>query len=144
MLVAGGVALAGVVWYSFLRDRTPEELLQRNDLTTSTSAIDSDVVAILLQLRADTLSGTIFTDPVFMSLMDHGQEIKQEPVGRPNPFAPLEGSASVGDSGELHKYLVDEPSKPMQLGSKILGFTLIAFGLILLALIATGFVGRLM
>ncbi len=45
------------------------------------------------------------------------------------------------ESGELHKYLVDAPSKPMQLGSKILGFTLIAFGLLLLVLIATGFVG---
>lgn len=47
------------------------------------------------------------------------------------------------ESGELHKYLVDEPSKPMKLGSKILGFTLIAFGLTLLVLIANGFIGSL-
>jgi cytochrome b subunit of formate dehydrogenase len=47
------------------------------------------------------------------------------------------------ESGELQKYLVDEPSAPMKLGSKILGFTLIAFGLILLVLIGTGFVGSL-
>jgi cytochrome b subunit of formate dehydrogenase len=47
------------------------------------------------------------------------------------------------ESGELHKYLVDEPSKPMKLGSRILGFTLIAFGLTLLVLIATGFIGSL-
>ena len=45
------------------------------------------------------------------------------------------------ETGELQKYLVDEPSKPMKLASKILGFTLIAFGLILLVLIATGFIG---
>ena len=30
------------------------------------------------------------------------------------------------DTGELLKYLVDEPSKPMNLASKILGFTLMA------------------
>ncbi|HEX4858167.1 MAG TPA: cytochrome C [Usitatibacteraceae bacterium] len=47
----------------------------------------------------------------------------------------------LAESGELHKYLVDAPSKPMQIGSKILGFTLIAFGLILLVLIGIGFFG---
>ncbi len=42
-------------------------------------------------------------------------------------------------TGELDKYLVDEPSRPMALGAKILGFTLISFGLILLVLVLTGF-----
>jgi len=44
------------------------------------------------------------------------------------------------DTGELDKYLVDAPSQPMTLGSKILGLTLIAIGLILLALVIIGFV----
>jgi predicted CXXCH cytochrome family protein len=48
------------------------------------------------------------------------------------------------ESGELSKYLVDEPSRPMTLGSKILGFSLITFGLILLALVLTGFIGSMM
>ena len=48
------------------------------------------------------------------------------------------------ESGELSKYLVDEPSRPMTLGSKILGFTLIAFGLILLTLVLTGFIHGVM
>ena len=45
------------------------------------------------------------------------------------------------ETGELSKYLVDEPSRPMALGSKILGFSLIAFGLFLLVLVVTGFIG---
>jgi len=45
------------------------------------------------------------------------------------------------ETGELSKYLVDEPSRPMALGSKILGFSLIAFGLFLLVLVLTGFIG---
>jgi cytochrome b subunit of formate dehydrogenase len=45
------------------------------------------------------------------------------------------------ETGELSKYLVDEPSPPMTLGSKILGFALIAFGLFLLVLVLTGFIG---
>jgi cytochrome b subunit of formate dehydrogenase len=45
-------------------------------------------------------------------------------------------------SGELHKYLVDAPSRPMTIGSKILGFTLIAAGLSLLAMVVVGFLGH--
>jgi hypothetical protein len=44
-------------------------------------------------------------------------------------------------TGELHKHLVDAPSQPMTLGSKILGFTLITIGLILLVFVVTGFIG---
>jgi cytochrome b subunit of formate dehydrogenase len=43
------------------------------------------------------------------------------------------------DSGQLEKYLVDAPSRPMTLGSKILGLTLITIGLILLILVTVGF-----
>ena len=44
-------------------------------------------------------------------------------------------------SGELEKHLVDTPPRALTLGSKILGLTLIAIGLTLLALVITGFVG---
>jgi len=42
-------------------------------------------------------------------------------------------------TGELSKYLVDAPSRPLTLGSKILGFTLIAAGVILLTFVLIGF-----
>jgi cytochrome b subunit of formate dehydrogenase len=45
------------------------------------------------------------------------------------------------ETGQLEKYLVDAPSKPFTLASKILGLTLIAFGLALLVMIAIGFFG---
>jgi hypothetical protein len=41
-------------------------------------------------------------------------------------------------SGELEKRLVDAPSRPMTLWSTILGFALIAFGLLLLVLVLIG------
>ncbi|MDO8703672.1 MAG: cytochrome b/b6 domain-containing protein [Sulfuricaulis sp.] len=43
------------------------------------------------------------------------------------------------ETGQLEKYLVDAPSRPMTLGSKVLGITLIAFGLVLLILVMVGF-----
>jgi cytochrome b subunit of formate dehydrogenase len=45
-------------------------------------------------------------------------------------------------SGELEKYLVDAPSQPMTLGAKVLGFTLIAFGLLLLVFVLIGIAGN--
>ena len=46
------------------------------------------------------------------------------------------------DAGELDKYLVDAPSKPMTVGSRILGLVLIACGLTLLVLVMSGFLGE--
>jgi hypothetical protein len=45
-------------------------------------------------------------------------------------------------SGELEEYLVDAPSQPMTLGAKILGFTLITFGLLLLVFVLIGIFGE--
>jgi cytochrome b subunit of formate dehydrogenase len=41
-------------------------------------------------------------------------------------------------SGELEKHMVDAPSQPMTLGARIMGFSLIAFGLVLLVLVLIG------
>ena len=41
-------------------------------------------------------------------------------------------------AGELEKRLVDAPTQPLTLGSRILGFTLIGFGLLLLVLVLIG------
>ena len=47
------------------------------------------------------------------------------------------------ETKQLDKYLSDAPSHPMSLGSKILGFTLMGCGLILLYMVLSGFFGRL-
>ena len=46
-------------------------------------------------------------------------------------------------SGELSKYLVDAPSQPMTFASKILGFTLMGCGLLLLIMVMNGFTRHL-
>jgi len=46
------------------------------------------------------------------------------------------------DAGELQRHLVDAPAAPLTRGSKILGLTLIDFGLVLLLLVAVGFAGN--
>jgi len=46
-------------------------------------------------------------------------------------------------TGELNNYLVEAPSRPMTLGSKVLGFALMAIGFVLLVLILIGFIDSL-
>jgi cytochrome b subunit of formate dehydrogenase len=46
-------------------------------------------------------------------------------------------------SGELSQYLVDAPSQPVTRASKVLGFTLMACGLLLLAMVINGFTHHL-
>lgn len=58
----------------------------------------SGLVETLLALRTVTLSGSIFSDPAFQNLKDFSVAIVPEPVGRPDPFAPLGVSASVSGS----------------------------------------------
>ncbi|MGP0094266.1 MAG: hypothetical protein ACLPKB_30620 [Xanthobacteraceae bacterium] len=48
------------------------------------------------------------------------------------------------ETNQLKNYLVDAPSRPVTVGSKILGFVLMAAGLILLIMILIGFTHRLM
>jgi len=45
--------------------------------------------------------------------------------------------------GELSQYLVDAPSQPVTRASKVLGFTLMACGLLLLAMVINGFTHHL-
>ena len=44
-------------------------------------------------------------------------------------------------AGELEKHLVDAPSRPMNVGATILGFTLLGIGLLLLAFVLSGMFG---
>jgi len=51
--------------------------------------------------------------------------------------------ARLAESGQLQQHLVDAPSRPLTLGAKILGFSLVAAGLALLVMMAIGFGGNL-
>jgi hypothetical protein len=51
--------------------------------------------------------------------------------------------ARLVETGEFKQHLVDAPSRPLTLGSKIVGFSLVAVGLALLVMMAIGFSGNL-
>lgn len=93
------IVVALGVWYGLSQDGAPETLLTTttpDGSPVSQASNDQEIIGTLLALRAVTLSGTVFGEPSFMSLQDFGTTIVPEPVGRPNPFAPLGTQVPTG------------------------------------------------
>ncbi len=85
------IIAAIILWFGY------QMFFASNDVTLSsdTRAISQasrdtqDFLRALQQLRGLQLDNTLFTDPRFQSFIDYRQAIVPEPVGRPNPFAPI-------------------------------------------------------
>lgn len=85
-------------WWFLSAEPQDGELLA-TDSPTGGGLVDKELVGSLLQLRAVSLAGAIFSDPAFMDLQDFGTQIIPEAVGRPNPFAPTtyRGTTTAGN-----------------------------------------------
>lgn len=62
---------------------------------TAAAGPDQDLVALLFELKGIRLDTALFEDSLFQSLKDFGTDLVQEPVGRVNPFAPLQQDTPV-------------------------------------------------
>ncbi len=81
------VVIAGVAWYVLLP--SSEQVLSSDTPISVGPLGTAELVEGLLTLRAVSLDGSIFSSPSFQVLQDFTTPIVAEPVGRPNPFAPL-------------------------------------------------------
>lgn len=88
------LGLAVIVWLGytvFIKDSDPS-LTASNAAVTNQAVQDAQEFLVRLQqLREIELDNSLFSDPRFDSLIDHRQAIKNEPVGRSNPFDPPSG-----------------------------------------------------
>ena len=87
MITLGGfvVLLGAFLYYTYFSGPS-------NTATVSSETISPashDLLVTLSNLHTIRLNEKIFTDPVFLSLVDFGVTLPLENVGRPNPFAPL-------------------------------------------------------
>jgi hypothetical protein len=97
------LVVLGGAWYGLSSSSAgPAPVL--SSAGTDTSG-DQSIVSTLLALQAITLSGTIFSDPAFSTLRDFTTAIVPEPVGRPDPFAPLtaQSNATSSKSAQIFK-----------------------------------------
>ncbi|MBI2612332.1 hypothetical protein HYW59_00750 [Candidatus Kaiserbacteria bacterium] len=93
-----GIAVAIGAWWVFSAEPQDDALLA-TESPMGGGLVDKELVGSLLQLRAVSLGGTIFSDPAFIELQDFGTQIIPEPVGRPNPFAPTSYRGTSTSSG---------------------------------------------
>jgi hypothetical protein len=57
--------------------------------------VGNRVLILLNQINALNIDETIFESPAYKSLVDYTITVPEQNVGRPNPFAPIAGSAST-------------------------------------------------
>ena len=99
VLLIGILVIIAFVVYSILFGNTTDEVLV-SETQQERSEIESELIALLLQLREVELDPSLFGDPVFQSLRDFSTELVPEPVGRQNPFAPLGAAAPAAEEEE--------------------------------------------
>lgn len=91
LIVFGGLFIGLIAWYTLAGKEKPTGLLESNPVqATTASPEERAILDTLFQLRAIQLTGSIFSNPAFGALRDFRTEIVAEPIGRRNPFAPLD------------------------------------------------------
>ena len=85
------VVVGCLAFYLFSGSSTPD-ITSVNPVGGSSG---SQLLDLLNQSKSITLDLSIFSDPVFQSLVDSNQPIPPQPVGRSNPFLPLAASATT-------------------------------------------------
>lgn len=89
IFVIAGLIVAAFVVYSLFFTGKDNSTLTTEDVSPAQTAVEQELISLLLELRSITLTTDIFADPRFQALQDFSQDIVSEPVGRTNPFAPL-------------------------------------------------------
>lgn len=95
IVVIVAVVLLGALGFGYLgRDGGNANTDQIIKSDTTASQVGADVLSALNQLKVLNLDGSIFTDPAYKSLRDFSRPIQSQPVGRENPFLPINAKST--------------------------------------------------
>lgn len=88
MLTFGGILVlaAALIYFMFFSGPSEEVGVVVQE---ETSSVSRELIITLSNLNTIRLDNSIFSDPVFLSLSDFGEQIPLQNVGRYNPFAPF-------------------------------------------------------
>jgi hypothetical protein len=79
--------------------------------TGTDDAADQSIMTTLLTLQSITLSGAVFSNPAYTTLVDFTTAIVPEPTGRPDPFAPFTVSAAPSSAVSTKGAQLFQPTK---------------------------------
>jgi hypothetical protein len=93
------VGVLFVVYAVFIKkDPTTENLVDTGSaLSADAQVIGNQISQALLRIEQIKLDKSIFSNPIYTTLVDRSEPITEEPIGRTNPFAPI-GDVSVSSS----------------------------------------------
>jgi hypothetical protein len=81
------VCVAGVFLYKSYFSQGTAALVTSSDV----DSMSNEMLQALSRLKSISFDPELFNDSTFVSLVDFGTQIQPQPVGRPNPFAPIGG-----------------------------------------------------
>lgn len=91
--IIAALLVVAVGWYVLSSSSgAPESSLVA---ASATSEDNQQLISTLNVLRAVKLDTAVFSNPSFQSLQDYSTPVVPEPVGRPDPFAPLSSAEAV-------------------------------------------------
>lgn len=89
------IVVAALIYFYTLGNSAADSAstLQQDSVSSETQAVGSRVLSLLNQISSLKIDASIFNNPSYQSLVDYTVSIPEQNIGRPNPFAPLSGSA---------------------------------------------------
>jgi len=90
IIIIAAIIGIGLIAYSFLKpDPTVESLLETTQRQDSAQVLCDEITSAINQINSLKLDRSVLDDPIVKNLVDHSKPIIPEPVGRINPFAPI-------------------------------------------------------
>lgn len=88
------ICAVAIGYFFYTGNKAPaiDSLLQ-TQATPEANAASSRIMNLLNQISMLEIDKSIFSNAVYMSLVDYSVEIPSVPVGRQNPFAPIPGAS---------------------------------------------------
>ena len=95
--------ILGVAAYMYAgRDQSGDTLLTSQS-SDSASGVDNTFLSSLRSLQRLKLDSSLFSSPTWLSLVDFGKTLAQQPAGIINPCAPLDASSSVSATSSVSR-----------------------------------------
>ncbi len=96
LIVAIIIAVIGGAMYVYLEhEPVSDDLLTGTTMGGISTGVAGDQLSVLKTLQNLVIDTSLFEKKVWKSFYDSGHEIKEQPVSRPNPFAPINPSETT-------------------------------------------------
>lgn len=90
IIILGLALLAALGYYLFVLNKDSGIDITDISISNQAEAETQEFLRRLNELKNINLSGEIFSDQRFQSLVDFGTDVEPSQIGRENPFAPVE------------------------------------------------------